>query len=280
MKPRFMVAKYAQDLRRMEPRNIGIIAWSAGAVAARFAGEKDSTIHAPRELKFSPKDSYSQWIGWWRSHLDAGEIEASRGRVVKVNDPGFLDALAESSRGNFMLVDGGEILDEVKPARLTELADYLFSELVTIKEDEPAVSHESERLKIGTTHVLKRAGISDRRDLQRNWPAPCRIHGVLKVYDFDFAVGDVGKPSLLMHKVLLSHDKTFDSFVLNLDGFYQERKAFPKDQVCTFVYPGEFGDPKTVRSNLSILKTMTNVVDVSNEQEAEDAIREIAARAA
>ena len=32
--PRFLIAKYAPDLRRMEPRNIGVIVWNEGTTAA------------------------------------------------------------------------------------------------------------------------------------------------------------------------------------------------------------------------------------------------------
>lgn len=41
--PRYLIAKYIPDLRRMEPRNIGVIVWSPQGVAARFAAEKADT---------------------------------------------------------------------------------------------------------------------------------------------------------------------------------------------------------------------------------------------
>ena len=40
--PRYLLAKYIPDPLRMEPRNIGVVLWAEGNVAARFVGESDS----------------------------------------------------------------------------------------------------------------------------------------------------------------------------------------------------------------------------------------------
>ncbi len=65
--PRFLIAKYAPDLRLMEPRNIGIILWSSGVVAARFIGESDAgPVTPPTFIARKNKQVYVQWLRHWR----------------------------------------------------------------------------------------------------------------------------------------------------------------------------------------------------------------------
>ena len=60
--PKYLVAKYVSDPRRMEPRNIGVVLWASGRVAARFL-ESD-------EAEFvGDKKTYARWIDYWRGLL-------------------------------------------------------------------------------------------------------------------------------------------------------------------------------------------------------------------
>jgi hypothetical protein len=41
--PRYLIANYIPDLRRMEPRNIGVVLWALGAVVREPLGESRET---------------------------------------------------------------------------------------------------------------------------------------------------------------------------------------------------------------------------------------------
>ena len=62
--PRLLIAKYVPDLRRMEPKNIGIIVWAAdGAVAARFAGEEINGRYTVKPPKIAnSRKAYRDWL--------------------------------------------------------------------------------------------------------------------------------------------------------------------------------------------------------------------------
>lgn len=63
---RYLVAKYVPDLRRMEPKNIGVVVWSDGVVAARFAAEcpeKSGTVDDRCVPGFVRSlSAYKQWV--------------------------------------------------------------------------------------------------------------------------------------------------------------------------------------------------------------------------
>ena len=62
---RFLLAKHVPDLRRMEPRNIGVIVWAHGHVRARFAGDPGSS--KPKDA--GPNSSYQEWVTYWRNQI-------------------------------------------------------------------------------------------------------------------------------------------------------------------------------------------------------------------
>jgi hypothetical protein len=114
----YLVAKYVLDLRRMEPRNIGVIVWAGGAVGARFLAERSEQ---PGEVDgrsvaafVTSPNAYKQWVRFWRRELDKPAVRLlTGGEPVVRSSPDYLKALAASGRGNFQLVVGGQLLDPV-----------------------------------------------------------------------------------------------------------------------------------------------------------------------
>ena len=115
---KYLLAKYIPDLHRFEPRNIGVIVWSPVGVEARFLAEYPNR---PGEVDgrsipgfVTSASAYKQWIRYWRdafmreavSPLDGGE-------VVSASSPAFIEALQQTGRGNFVIVDAGSVLDAV-----------------------------------------------------------------------------------------------------------------------------------------------------------------------
>src|SRR5262249_40338444 len=119
--PRFLIAKYAADLRRMEPRNFGVIVWSPHGVSAKFIGEQtDGKVRAAASI-VRPDDrrAYKQWIAYWRAMIVKDAIMTRHGLVHR-SSPEFPDVLRSKAKPQFLLVDGGTLLDEVAGADLTE----------------------------------------------------------------------------------------------------------------------------------------------------------------
>ena len=120
MNARFLVAKYAPDIKRMEPRNIGVIAWCDGCTDARFLGEDESP---PRHLKIRDTRNYRKWLSSWRKQIAKPLLELGHGQIVEKSTPEFLDALREWSRDSFLLVEGGEIIEAAARTELSGLVD-------------------------------------------------------------------------------------------------------------------------------------------------------------
>jgi len=138
---RYLIAKYIPDVQRMEPRNIGIIVWSPDGVEARFAAEhqdRPGDVDARNlPLFVNSQGTYKQWVSFWRSQLDKPVMEPVRGgEPIERTSIDFLEALIATSTANYMLCEGGHILDYVSPDTMGHLADQLFRRLVDPTEPE------------------------------------------------------------------------------------------------------------------------------------------------
>lgn len=136
--PRFLVAKYTPDLRRMEPRNIGVVVWSDGRIAARFAGEHTNgtaKIDPPTHLHVQSKSVYRKWIAYWREILARPALPDETGRTIDRREPEFVNLIRGKSKQQFRLVDGGEFLQAIPNHDLDSVTDELFQELVAIERD-------------------------------------------------------------------------------------------------------------------------------------------------
>lgn len=123
MEPRFLVAKYAPCLRRMEPRNIGVFLWCRGSVAMKFL--------EPKQAKFvRDKKTYARWVEYWKRQVASDSIEQGRGHMVSRSSPAFMDALLETQNGNYILADAGFLCDDVPKREIDDAVSFLFEELV------------------------------------------------------------------------------------------------------------------------------------------------------
>src|SRR5512140_1749356 len=95
--PRYLVAKYVPDPFRMEPRNIGVVVWADGQIAARFLGENGSEasrIRLPNRLHVSDRRQYEKWIRYWRHQLSMPALtRGSDGMTAGRETPEFLEIL-------------------------------------------------------------------------------------------------------------------------------------------------------------------------------------------
>jgi hypothetical protein len=271
MSTRFLVAKYIPDLRRMEPRNIGIVAWNGGRTAARFLGEDDGP---PRYLGVKDRTNYAEWLSSWRSQLAKPFVEAGRNEKIDKRDAKFLDALREWSRGNYILVDGGELIEAVSSDELERVVGYLFSELVSHNEPVEAKEHEYQRLRTAAARVIKQSGLSSLPQWGSNLPTWYRACGVVKYFECDHVLGPTESPYSIYQRVMLSNQRTFESAAFQLYWF-KESRQFEKER-CAALVMGSPRPTKEQKENRQMLEEIATVVDVADEDNARVRLAEIA----
>ena len=207
--PRFLIAKYVPDLRRMEPRNIGVIVWSDGNISARFAGEKrngHTSIIPPGHLHVQSKNAYRQWINYWRAVIDKSALVRPDGKAVERDDPEFVRLMATKSKQQYYLFDGGEFAERIELTELDDVANELFRELVETEADASPTKQE----RADSTRELSRSckiavmdsGLKDRRDFFDGFDFPVHVDGATLPFHFDFAIHGP-MPMAVMSKVFL-----------------------------------------------------------------------------
>lgn len=144
----YLIAKYVPDLFRNEPINIGVVVWVDGGVVCRFLGQREDGAIDGRSLssQVSSVQNYKSWVEMWCSKANSDRL-VSRAEYESVlkSDPKFLDVLAESGKGNYVIEKGGEILEEVNQTNASDVLDFLFRRLVESGEKKwhtPARVHE------------------------------------------------------------------------------------------------------------------------------------------
>ncbi len=272
--PRFLIAKYAPDMRRMEPRNIGVIAWSSGHIAARFMGESgDSSTHkTPSFVSNKNKPIYLRWVGHWRRKLIEGSIAAPDGTPITKESSEFLAAFRSMGRNNYFLVDGGFLLDQVAPSELQDAVDQLYEKFVA---DAKSESHEQAfvLLRQGWRSVLNRSGLRARSDFRAHYPIECSIEGIARELTFDNGLGN-GSPEAVFQKTLLHRDESIISTYAMLEAVTTKQRILEKRRCAAIIHAtaDEAAQP-TIDSAIRMLGLHGMVLNVALEDEAIEKVR-------
>ena len=175
---RLAVIRYVPDPVRDEPRNVGVVAWRPGEVAARFVGEDDAGDIDRRQISrrlVPDRQSYVDWVGFWRTQLAEQSIsDPVRHREVTVGDPTFLEALASVTRGGFQVRDGGEAAG-AEDWTIRRLVDEAFERLVASpewgdeSEEEPLGRARHRQLAWNACRALMRRNYHEKRDFVRDF---------------------------------------------------------------------------------------------------------------
>lgn len=115
MTQQWLLAKYVRDLRRREPRNVGIILFTGTQVHARFLAEIDPDNVDGRSTKWAGStNNYRAWVHYWRTASPS-------------KSPAEL--VSHTSADNYYLEHGGQVL--AGPERDPEqFLNELYQELV------------------------------------------------------------------------------------------------------------------------------------------------------
>lgn len=251
MRPTWLLAKYTEDVRRREPRNVGVLLFTEDGVANRFVGQReDGTVDGrSAHVTGDRLRNYKAWVAYWEHHAQAHR-----------QDPRRLLDQALSDVSYHLEYGGEELVGETAPDLL--LAELYASLVVVNGRDDapPSIREAAER-------IFSQLGISDR--IQRE-PRVQRSHrGALDVLRFDYRF-DNGRPHFLQSVPLLSGDKGWRAV-------QQAAYLFEKlDAVPELDKPDAVGLVRArdgvAEGPLALLRTYGPVVDV----EAGDAVGRMA----
>ena len=115
----------------MEPRNIGVLLWTPNGVAARFlfesphgSGQVDGRA-VPNWI--GHLTAYKQWVAYWRSSVAEPDFQPpTGGSPIAVASPEFVRAMQTANKGQYVLVEGGVLLDGVPANEVEDACEYLF----------------------------------------------------------------------------------------------------------------------------------------------------------
>ncbi len=267
---RYLLAKYIPDLFRGEPRNVGVVLWSESGVVARFIGEKPGLPGQVISKRIPPfvgsRESYRQWVAYWQCQLKLVTLKDRRrpGTSADRSNPEYLDILAGTSRGNYILTAAGELLDPVSDPR--DAVNYLFKTLVQAPV-EPAVA----TLDSVCESLIERFKLRDDPHFKTSFPVPCQLPGGVSTdLGFSYAYKN-GSLHRLYQQVPFRAGAGRIRAAVNQTALKFQRVAFDgnidRDRAVSLVYL----DPQSKLDDdhehlLRVLGTVSRVVDVAREE--------------
>ncbi len=274
MPTRFLIAKYAPDLRRMEPRNIGVVVWSDGQAACKFVGEEHGI---PRSLGIRDKRNFHDWTSSWRRMLEKEAIEDERGRPVPKDSEDYLEVFRGWGHDNYMLVDGGEIFEKPPIGRVapTEIAQALYAELVAVgSEGEEKVRGEASLLHKRAAEAMKLAGVRSRKDISIRQDVLYKPFGITGYFQGDYILGPTRRPFALFQEVVLGDRKAFDSSIHRIYWFLQSND-YEKER-CGALIISAAQQTREYQQHIRALRQVAKVISLDDEEIAIPAIKETA----
>ncbi len=260
--PRYLIAQFVGDAMRMEPKNIGVIAWTPNAVASRFFAERNGLIIQSQVPDFIREPSiYVQWVEHWRSLASQEKIEPlGGGEAIGRGDERFLAALASYSKKSYFLRDGGVILDVVED--VDDLAEYLFDTLVEYR------GTRRKGVRNFCSEAVKSTRLPSLRAFKKDYPITANVLGKQDRFTLDYSVVN-GLPKFAIQSVSMPEISKGSEHQVNsakwifehLQSVYNLAKA---DLTTVVLFPESAEVRREAEESLGLLHEMSTVVDVKN----------------
>jgi hypothetical protein len=268
---KYLLAKYIPDLPRFEPRNIGVIVWCEGAVEARLLAEYASRPGEVDGRSIPPfvtsSNAYRQWVRYWRNAISGPAFKAPGSlEPVFVTSPEFLEALVQTSRGNFVISETGELLDRVTEDELPGVADQLFATLVeTNAPDEPRDLDFDEKC----DQLLTQSGLAQHRHFHSRYSVNCRVNDVDEEYVFSHAIAN-GKLERLFQRWPLPKRKkdiqrNLHDITWRLEQVVRQNIITPDKTVVLVDVSAEQQAVPEAEKSLRLLGSMSRLVNLQDE---------------
>jgi hypothetical protein len=271
---KYLLAKYIPDLHRFEPRNIGVIVWSPLGIEARFLAEYTNRLGEVDGRSIpgfvTSASAYRQWIRYWRDAIAGTGIRPlSGGDVVSSDSPGFIEALQQTGRGNFVVVDAGLVLDDIREEELASVADQLFTQLIEVNTVEEPRDIGFEEL---CDSLIIRSKLKHHRNFHDRYPVSCNVRGVAEEFFFSHAIAN-GKIERAYQRFPISKRKA--QLQKNRDATAWMFESLTKTNVITSdkivllvdATPDQLSQTEVDKS-IRLLGSMSRVVNILNEAEA------------
>jgi hypothetical protein len=274
--PRFIIAKYIPNPRRMEPRNIGVILWSDGRVASRFFGDNPNTgatEHSPVFIKKRNHQTYKNWVAYWRQMLAKDALPAGKGKIkVQRSSPEFLDALRLTSVDKYVLVEGGFIPVPVQSHEMANVAEQLFVEFIDDGKSERYAITEARLLHASANELVSRSRLKKHPNFHDHYKVKTSYLGVERHVEFSYGIGAGGvvgtngfTPDALFQTARLADLKDVNNALLLLEGVTQgNAPILPKNRCASLVYAAGHDDGERVAESIASLGKVSTVIDVSD----------------
>jgi hypothetical protein len=267
---RYLIAKYVSDVRRMEPRNIGVVLWANGRVALRFLSQDDVPF-------VNEKRTYARWVQFWEQLASKASITPRDGEPVERKNPQFLDALQKTQKGNYLLHEGGYVADRLLQRDVDNAAQYLFEELV-IRQDQAPANHRNRqrRLKLASERIFEVTGLSQRPGFHRDYKLACRVGSVETPFTLSYGLGN-GTPEALYQTVRLKSDQSVHDAAFMFEWLLKSQ-TIPAKEKCAALVRTKADDPQSakIETSLEMLAEFATVVDLAQPNDAARAVLRIA----
>jgi len=220
---------------------------------------------------------------YWRSQISRTIIEpVMGGEPVPQTSPAFLEVLASSSKGNFVLSEGGYLLDPIDNEGLMPLTDYLFGLLVdpTVVEEVRDLQLDELCERLITETKLRNNPNFYRQGYQVQCPIIKASHRTVVTYEFNYAYKN-GSLQRLYHRVPLSRQKmtlkkTVHDAAWMFERVTNNKLITPNQGGALIRLSEEQRQDKEVANILEELGSVTRLLNLDDHQTAEE-FRELAA---
>lgn len=262
--PHFIVAKYAPDIDRMEPRNIGIVMWSEGQTAVRFAD--------PEELDFiNEQATYHRWVNHWTRLANSESIRIHAQRSVRRSNPRFLEHFLRAQKGNYFLEAGGMFVDAIARLQMKDAVDFLFDRLIGRASNRIV---GSVNLEAKCDAVLQQAGVTKLSGFRRDSEIDVSLKGVDVQIDVHYVIRNESETRAAMLRVRLQQlNATSAAFKFNA---LEQSRHLPKDRLFA-LYEASEKPAGSEAKLLSLIETTATPVNVSDPNFAVQQIRRLVA---
>lgn len=190
----FLIAKYAPDLSRMEPKNMGVILWSSGRAYAKFLPASQASFIDDVEV-------FESWVEYWSDLCSGKRTNIPKIGDVKVENPEFLEKLMTTQEGNYLLFCSGELIEKGRIANAIAATNHLYEKLV-LHPERAAIKETRLELQVICKNVLTKSGISDHPDFVSSPTFEVQMMGIKQHLKLSYAVGG-GPSKLAMQRVYL-----------------------------------------------------------------------------
>jgi len=184
-----------------------------------------------------------------------------------------MDALLSTQKGNYLLVDAGELLEAVRVREINAALDFLFEELVSTGPA-PTKRQRHEVFSRACSSILAESGVRNLEGFTEKYDLKCPVYGVHKQLRFSYASGTNGDLSLYQRvnidKEMSVHDAAL-KFRMIVDG------ALVKRDRCIAMVQGSVLQESNngAAANRDLLNMVCPVVDVDERDAAIERLRKL-----